>query len=346
MDLQKIHKHILLRINKEMSGYVTHGEIDQALDFAQMAYFNRLFGSPTTYQPGRAVSVVGYGATQKIHDDLAPFKKVILFNSESTSAINNYGTSPIGVAVIPSDYIHMIALYVGASSYTTVTTEAFVSGSQNFTPAIIAGNLYKITIVDEDGLTYSGNINVAYNGVELADGTVSEIIFHASASQATLAVTGDPGGTITIQKLSYPAAWSLVEFLSEDQWANRISSKLLAPIATEPIAKILTKGGEIEGIAADGSMDVLTFADNVFVQIWPRQGYNLECVYLRRPATPNYSFTTSGRTETYSAGSSTQMEWNDQALTVIMELATNIIAENLQDQSLTQHTETKNQQPR
>lgn len=346
MDLQKIHNHILLRINKELSGYVTHGEIDQALDYAQMVYFNRLFGSPNTYQPGRTVATPGYGVTQKVHDDLAPFKELVLFNSEDISALNNFGTAPNGVAVLPSDYIHMVALYVGTSAFTTVSTEAFVSGSQNFTPPIIAGNLYKITIVNEDDLTYDGNINVAYNGVELADGTVSEIIFYATASQATLAVTGDPGGTLTIQKLSYPASWAVVDFLSEDQWANRISSKLLTPSATEPIAKILTKGGEVEGIAADGILEVLTFADNVFVQLWPRQGYNLECIYLRRPATPNYVFTTSGRTETYNAGSSTQMEWNDQALTVIMELAINILAENLQDQSLAQHTEIKNQQPR
>jgi hypothetical protein len=346
MDLQKIHNHILLRINKELSGYVTHGEIDQALDYAQMVYFNRLFGSPNTYQPGRTVATPGYGVTQKVHDDLAPFKKVVLFNNESLSALNNYGTAPNGVAVLPSDYIHMIALYVGTSAYSTVTTLAFDSGSQNFTPPIIAGTLYKIIIKNEDGNPYDGNINATYNGATLADGTVSEVIFYASASQATLAVTADPGGTITLQKLSYPATWSLVDFLSEDQWANRISSKLLSPVASEPICKMLTKGGELEGIAADGSVTVLTFADNVFVQLWPRIGYHLECVYLRRPATPNYVFTTSGRTETYNAGASTQLEWNDQALTVIMELAINILAENLQDQSLAQHTETKNQQPR
>lgn len=347
MDLNRIHDHVLLRINKDQSGYVTHEEIDQALDYAQMVYFNRLFGSPTTYQPGRYVSTPGYGVTQKVHDDLAPFKETIIFNDQSTSILNNRGTAPNGVAVMPSDYLHMIAMYVGDSAFSLVETLAFDAGSQNLNPTVVAGMVYKIVIVNEDGNAYDGNINLEYAGTQIADGTISEVTFIPGTSYGTLSVTGDPGGTITVYKTTYPSSWSVVEFLSEDQWAHRISSKLLAPSATEPIAKVLTKGGEVEGIDVNNSNAATTITfDNVLVQLWPRQGYDLECVYLRRPAAPNYVFTSSGRTVTYDANASTQMEWNDQALTVIMELAINILAENLQDQSLAQHTEVKNQQPR
>lgn len=346
MDLKVIHDHILLRVNKDQSGYLSHEDIDKSLDLAQMVRFNGLFGSPITYQPGHQVATPSYGATQKVHDDLAPFKEVIYFNEEKLSSVNNRGTDPSGVAVMPTDYLHMIAMYLGTAEYSLLTTEAFDAGTSSKNTNILAGQLVKLTILNEDGLAFDGNINLEYNNVEIADGTITEVIFYADTSSASIDIVSDVGGTIKIYVLSEPDTWSVVEFLSEDQWANRISSKLLPPIATEPIAKVMTKDGSIATTDANGDPIVLNFTDNVLIQLWPKAGYNLECVYLRRPAAPNYSYTTSGRVDTYSAGNSTQMEWNDQAVTVIIDLACNMLAQNLQDQALDRHTEIKNQQPR
>lgn len=346
MDLQTIHNHILLRINKDQSGYVSHAEIDKALDFYQMVYFNKLFGSPNTYQPGRHVATPGYGTTQKIHDDLAPFKKVVIYNDEPLTAVNHFGTSPSGISVMPTDYLHMLAMYIGTSDYTQVEQLSFDAGTVQLNPSIIEGGAYKLVIFNEDGDAFDGNLNLAYDGDEIADGTVTQVIFYADASYADLDVTSDIAGSITVYKKEYPSSFGKVEFLSEDQWAHRISSKLLTPSSSEPIAKVLGKNGNIEGEDADGNATVISFTNNVLIQLWPKEGYDIECVYLRRPTAPNYSYTTSGRTETYSAANSTQMEWNDQALTVIMEGAINILAQNLQDQMLDRHTEIKNQQPR
>lgn len=347
MDLKEIHDHILLRANKDQSGYFTHDEIDQALDYAQMAYFNRLFGSPATYQPGRHVATPGYGTTQKIHDDLSPFKTVIKYNNEKITATNARGTSPGGVAVMPTNYLHMVAMYIGTAAYTLIDTYPFTAGTDTINTDFIEGRVIKLVLFNDDGATaFDGNIAIDYGSTTIADDPNTDVIFLVPTTAQNLVTTSDQDGVIKAYELSHPTSWTAVEFLSEDQWANRVSSKLLTPSATEPIAKVLQRGGYVESTDGNGDAVALTYSNQTQIQLWPRQGYNLECVYLRRPAAPNYVFTTSGRAEVYNAGSSTQMEWNDQALTVIIELALNILAQNIQDQELERHTEVKNQQPR
>lgn len=350
MTIQEIHNHILLRINKDQTGYASHEEIDRALDYAQMVYFNRLFGSPATYQAGRHVSTPGYGVTQKIHDDLLPFKAAVAFNNQSYTALNVRGSGPKGQLVLPSNYIHAIALYrAGTPSWETVTTHTLVGGIQTFATTLKAGRAYRLTITGTDGEIYDGSISIQYGSTFLvAYGVLSSqyIIFapvtasqsFTVSSELYAVIPGNPAGYILVESQSEEEDWEPVEFLSEDQWAERISSKLITPSSTDPICKMAQNGGTVNDIA---------IADTIAtIQLFPRQGYNLEFVYLKRPATPLFSYTVANRVVTYSSGNSVQMEWKDQALTVIMELAINILAQNLQDQPLEQHTEIKNQQPR
>jgi len=99
MTIQEIHEFILLLLNKHNTGYVTPEEIDSVLDRAQMWYFNKLVGHVEEYQPGRPIPRVAYGMTSAVHDHLSPFK------AQSTSASNSSG-----VATLPSDYMHIIAV--------------------------------------------------------------------------------------------------------------------------------------------------------------------------------------------------------------------------------------------
>ena len=351
MTIQEAHNQVLLRINKDQTGYATHEEIDRAMDFAQMVRFNQLVGSPATYQPGRYVGTPGYGVTQKIHDDLLPFKVVLGYNNQDYTTLNSRGTGPKGVMVLPSNYLHTVALYRATDpDWQTVTTLTLVGGVQSFNTTLQEGRAYRLTVKRSNGAAYDANISIAYGATVLAAYGILDsniIIFTPTApnlalnvnSELVAVVPGDPSGSILVEVQSEEEDWEPVEFLSEDQWADRVSSKLITPSNTDPICKMFRNGGTVNSIVIGST--------TATIQVFPRQGYNLEFVYLKRPAAPVFAYTVNeAREVTYNAGASTQLEWKDQALNVIIELTINILAQNLQDQALEQHSEIKNQQPR
>jgi len=348
MDIQTVHDQILLRLNKDQTSYLSHEDIDKALDVAQIVYFNTLFGNPATYQPGRSVGTPSYGQTQKIHDDLLPFKKVIRFSPENISAVNYFGTGPNGVGVLPSDYLHMIALYRGSTpNYVTIATHGFEAATQSIETNILQGYTVKLSLTNQDGDAYDGSIDILYDGnVNFASPNSSSLIFTAPSSNGTLEITSDIAGQVVISIIPVPVDWKMVEFLSEDQWADRIDSSLLTPVATKPIAKMLGEIGYVESVDELNNDVAVPFAGRSMIQMFPRQGYTMECVYLKRPAAPQFVYTLSGRTVIYDASASTQLEWNDQAIIRIIDEALNVLSQYTADRPLEQHTEIKRQQPR
>ncbi len=99
MDIKVIHDTILYYLNKDQTGYVTHSEIDQVLDKAQLALFNQYHTNPKL--PSQAQAAL-YGESQRIDDALSTFKAKYTF-------VN--GTSPSGIVTLPSDYMHLLSLY-------------------------------------------------------------------------------------------------------------------------------------------------------------------------------------------------------------------------------------------
>lgn len=103
MNIQDIHNVILFYLNKAQQGFITHAEIDQVLDRAQMALFNEYHANPKLYNTRQAKGFApGYGDNQRMDDALSPFKKTYVFTNNDT---------PGGVITLPSDYMHLIALY-------------------------------------------------------------------------------------------------------------------------------------------------------------------------------------------------------------------------------------------
>jgi hypothetical protein len=99
MNINDIHNVILFYLNKAQQGFVTHQEIDEVLDRAQMTLFDQYHTNPK-----QAVNapVENYGNSQRIDDALSPFKQKYTFNSIAT---------PSGVITLPVNYQHLIALY-------------------------------------------------------------------------------------------------------------------------------------------------------------------------------------------------------------------------------------------
>ena len=101
MNIEKIHEVMLFYVNKSQQGFVTHEEIDDALDRGQMSLFNKYHANPKIYSiPGEKGSF-GWGDSQRMDDALSPFKKTYTFTT---------GDTPGGVITLPADYMHMIAV--------------------------------------------------------------------------------------------------------------------------------------------------------------------------------------------------------------------------------------------
>jgi hypothetical protein len=99
MDIKVIHDTVLFYLNKEQNGYVTHEEIDEVLDRAQMVLFNQYHTNPKL--PAQAQANV-YGESQRMDDALSPFKASYTLNA---------GTTPGGLITLPAGYMHLINLY-------------------------------------------------------------------------------------------------------------------------------------------------------------------------------------------------------------------------------------------
>lgn len=109
MDLLEIHRRIRLALNKDITGYLTSGEIDMALDRAQLMEVRHLYGDDRRLPN----SPLAYGMTLKIHADLTPFKRAVAFNSNIyNEGSNATGTAPSGIMVFPADYLYPIAITV------------------------------------------------------------------------------------------------------------------------------------------------------------------------------------------------------------------------------------------
>jgi hypothetical protein len=87
MDLQVVHNRLRFYIDKFKNDWYPPGDLDNVLDDAQLELLGEL-------QPQ-------YGATQKLHDSLLPFKEEYQFTNAS---------SPLGLIALPANYQHLLAV--------------------------------------------------------------------------------------------------------------------------------------------------------------------------------------------------------------------------------------------
>ena len=87
MDLEVVHKRLRFYIDKFKNDWYPPGDLDNTLDDAQLELMTEL--APQ------------YGATQKLHDSLLPFKEEYFFTNAS---------SPLGLIDLPANYMHLLAV--------------------------------------------------------------------------------------------------------------------------------------------------------------------------------------------------------------------------------------------
>ena len=127
-----------------------------------------------------------------------------------------------------------------------------------------------------------------------------------------------------------------IKWTNDDEWADATRSQLRAPSSTMAIAKDLGKDDLVNNTGG--------------FQIFPFAALSGQYDYLRRPATPVLAYTQTGRTITYDAGSSTQLEWTDIYINSIMFAALSYWGVDIDNDKLIQYAEmqkvqTQTQQP-
>ena len=113
-----------------------------------------------------------------------------------------------------------------------------------------------------------------------------------------------------------------IRFYNEAEWINAINSQLRPCTSQRPSAKII-----------GGTMQLFPATKNAGI-------FN----YIRKPDAPAYVFTQSGRDITYSASSSTQLEWGDLYIPKLIMKALTYQGINLNESQITAFAEEKNNQ--
>lgn len=182
MTIKEIHDYIVFIINKEATGYISHVDIDAALDRAQLSKFVELYSNPKTHQPGRPIPPIAYGQTQKISDDLRYFKMRRQFVTDSSGVLNLLNPTNTGGGQVP-EYLHLLGLYITKTLSNTTSDDYGRKGTFiQYNPGTANRNIRKsVKIVSED---------------QLADRLISQVA--APSVTAPIGILGDSGEKIQL----------------------------------------------------------------------------------------------------------------------------------------------------
>ena len=184
MTIKEIHDYIVFILNKETTGYVSHSDIDAALDRGQMSKFMELYSNPKQYQPGRPVPPIAYGQTQKISDDLRYFKMRRQFETQNDGVLD-LGNFMSGIGPANPEYLHLLGLYVSGSINSTPVIKSVVDEATGVIEVYRENQSVKtqnpVKIVSED---------------QLADRLISQVATPSTTSP--VGILGDSGNKIQL----------------------------------------------------------------------------------------------------------------------------------------------------
>jgi hypothetical protein len=114
-----------------------------------------------------------------------------------------------------------------------------------------------------------------------------------------------------------------VEVLNEEELITRLESQVAPVSLYDPIA-LVNKENKI--------------------QLYPEQPQQGIVYYLRRPLAPKYSYSISGRVETFDAGTSVDLEWKEIFINRVVAKALVYLGINLSDGEVLQFGDAKDKQ--
>lgn len=151
--------------------------------------------------------------------------------------------------------------------------------------------------------------------------------------------TGDtPGGVITL-----PADYMHMIAVSTTQYVSALGRNVTNPVQILNEEELVER---LESQVIPVSMDdpICIMSAQKKIQLFPDQPQSGKVYYFKRPAVPKFAYTQSGRTITYDAGNSTQLEWNEADINNIIIQALAYFGLNLQSADVVQFAQIKNQE--
>lgn len=103
-------------INKNQNGYLGPDEFNRLINQASYARFNELYGKPEQYAGANfPIAKIAYARTQEISEKLSPF---IVSDTVAVSS---------GIAAVPDDLVHAVALRSGTNTVKRVEFDRLAS---------------------------------------------------------------------------------------------------------------------------------------------------------------------------------------------------------------------------
>lgn len=114
--------------------------------------------------------------------------------------------------------------------------------------------------------------------------------------------------------------YSSVQVLAEDELIQRIESQVIPMTSDDPIA-------------------IMNSANKI--QLFPNDPADGGVYYFRKPNTPKFNYTSSGRTITFTSTGSVDLEWRDSDISNIVSIALSYLGLNLSSGDIMQFAEAK-----
>jgi hypothetical protein len=152
----------------------------------------------------------------------------------------------------------------------------------------------------------------------------SEYVFtNVSSPSGVISLPSDYYHLLSIETVVMESSNTLyigVPLVGEDELADRRTSQLI-PLTTKTTVARLKAGN--------------------LLQLYPKQVNAGTIYYLKRPATPVYAYTGSGRSAAYDSAGATHLEWNEPTVENIIWKALKMLGVNTQDAGIIQMAQAK-----
>lgn len=117
--------------------------------------------------------------------------------------------------------------------------------------------------------------------------------------------------------------YSAVQVMNEEELIQRLESQVVPVTSDDPIG-------------------IMNYQNKI--QLFPEAVSSGGVYYFRRPLTPKFAYTQSGRTITYDSNNSQDLEWRDSDVMNIVSIALSYYGLNMSSQDVQQFAELKTQQ--
>lgn len=160
----------------------------------------------------------------------------------------------------------------------------------------------------------------------------------AFKQRATFTTVDTPSGVLTL-----PADFMNLLSLYTTVYSNALGRNVYNAVQILPEDELIFRlESQVIPVGSDDPIGIMNKENKI--QLFPESPATGGVYYMRRPVKPVWGYTGSGRSMTYSAGLSTQLEWKTDDIMNIIMIALQYIGINLTSADVVQYADAKEKQ--